>query len=75
MICNTGDEETKKHAYKTIEIPHSVDCLQGILTIIPMQLLSLHIAQLRKYDVSQTLLYLQTLASNSYAALDTKPQR
>jgi len=27
------------------------DCLQGILTIIPMQLLSLHIAELRKCDV------------------------
>jgi glucosamine--fructose-6-phosphate aminotransferase (isomerizing) len=51
VICNDGDEETRKHAYKTVEVPTSVDCLQGILTIIPMQLLSLHIAELRKCDV------------------------
>lgn len=51
VICNKGDEETKKHAYKVIEVPAQVDCLQGILTIIPMQLLSLHIAELRKCDV------------------------
>jgi glucosamine--fructose-6-phosphate aminotransferase (isomerizing) len=51
VICNKGDEETRKCAYKTIEVPASVDCLQGVLTIIPMQLLSLHIAELRKCDV------------------------
>jgi len=35
-----------------LEVPHTVDCLQGILTVIPMQLLSFHIAVLRGYDVS-----------------------
>lgn len=52
MICNTGDVETRMHAYKTIEVPEQVDCLQGILSVIPLQLLSLHIAELRKCDVS-----------------------
>ena len=47
-----GDEETKKLAYKVIEVPPQVDCLQGILTNIPMQLLSLHIAELRQCDAS-----------------------
>lgn len=51
VICNTGDEETKMHAYKALEVPPQVDCLQGLLTIIPMQLLSLHIAELRDCDV------------------------
>jgi len=51
VICTSGDEETKKCAYKTISVPSTVDCLQGILTIIPMQLLSLHIAELRNCDV------------------------
>ena len=32
-------------------MPHTVDCLQGVLTVIPMQLLSFHIAVLRGYDV------------------------
>ena len=52
MICNVGDTETRAHAYKTIEVPEQVDCLQGILTVIPLQLLSLHIAELRNCDVS-----------------------
>jgi len=39
------------HSYKTIEVPEQVDCLQGILTVIPLQLLSLHIAELRNCDV------------------------
>lgn len=34
-----------------MEVPHTVDCLQGVLTVIPMQLLSFHIAVLRGYDV------------------------
>ncbi|GIY90627.1 glutamine--fructose-6-phosphate aminotransferase 2 [Caerostris extrusa] len=32
-------------------VPHTVDCLQGILTVIPMQLLSFHIAVLRECNV------------------------
>lgn len=34
-----------------IELPHTVDCLQGILSVIPLQLLSFHLAVLRGYDV------------------------
>lgn len=41
-----------KNAYQTIELPHTVDCLQGILSVIPLQLLSFHLAVLRGYDVS-----------------------
>lgn len=48
--------ETQKHAYKFLDVPHNVDCLQGILTVIPMQLLSFHIAVLRGYDVSISVL-------------------
>lgn len=51
VLCAKNDEESKKYAYRTIEIPHSVDCLQGILTVIPLQLLSFHLAVLRGYDV------------------------
>ncbi|XP_076318123.1 glutamine--fructose-6-phosphate aminotransferase [isomerizing] 2-like isoform X2 [Tachypleus tridentatus] len=51
IICEKGDEETKKHAYNTLEVPHTVDCLQGILTVIPLQLLSYHIAVLRGCNV------------------------
>lgn len=52
IICNEGDEEVKSHAFRTLEVPKTVDCLQGIVSVIPLQLLSFHIAVLRGYDVS-----------------------
>ncbi|XP_058978638.1 glutamine--fructose-6-phosphate aminotransferase [isomerizing] 2 isoform X2 [Musca domestica] len=51
IICEEGDEETKAFCSRSLEIPRTVDCLQGILTVIPMQLLSYHIAVLRGCDV------------------------
>nr|CAD7586458.1 unnamed protein product [Timema genevievae] len=51
VICEKGDTETQSFASKTLEVPHTVDCLQGILTVIPMQLLSYHIAVLKGCNV------------------------
>lgn len=51
IICEEGDKETASHAFMTFEIPHTVDCLQGILTVIPLQLLAYHIAVLRGCNV------------------------
>ncbi|XP_063217488.1 glutamine--fructose-6-phosphate aminotransferase [isomerizing] 2-like isoform X5 [Bacillus rossius redtenbacheri] len=51
VICEKGDTETQSFSSKTLEVPHTVDCLQGLLTVIPMQLLSYHIAVLRGYNV------------------------
>ncbi|KAM9451704.1 glutamine--fructose-6-phosphate aminotransferase [isomerizing] 2 [Clarias gariepinus] len=51
ILCCKDDAESKKTAYKTIELPHTVDCLQGILCVIPMQLMSFHLAVVRGYDV------------------------
>lgn len=51
IICEKGDTETQTFASKSLEVPHTVDCLQGILTVIPMQLLSYHIAVLRECNV------------------------
>ncbi|XP_012938215.1 glutamine--fructose-6-phosphate aminotransferase [isomerizing] 2 isoform X4 [Aplysia californica] len=51
IICNANDLETQALAYKFLDVPHAVDCLQGILAVIPMQLLSYHTAVLRGYDV------------------------
>lgn len=51
IICNEGDKEVKSHAFRTLEVPKTVDCLQGIVSVIPLQLLSFHIAVLRGYDV------------------------
>lgn len=51
ILCCQDDPEMTKDAYQTIELPHTVDCLQGILSVIPLQLLSFHLAVLRGYDV------------------------
>jgi len=51
LVCEAGDEETKTMSSKCIEIPHTVDCLQGILSVIPLQLLSYHMAVLRGCNV------------------------
>jgi glucosamine--fructose-6-phosphate aminotransferase (isomerizing) len=51
LICNENDKEIHDLEEKKIEIPKTVDCLQGILSVIPLQLLSFHIAVLRGYDV------------------------
>ena len=36
---------------RSLEIPATCDALQGVLSVIPLQLLSMHIAELRKCDV------------------------
>ncbi|CAF0833968.1 unnamed protein product [Rotaria sordida] len=51
LICNDDDEELIKLENRRITVPRTVDCLQGILCVVPMQLLSFHIAVLRGYDV------------------------
>uniref|UniRef100_A0A8C1U478 glutamine--fructose-6-phosphate transaminase (isomerizing) n=1 Tax=Cyprinus carpio TaxID=7962 RepID=A0A8C1U478_CYPCA len=55
VICDKDDYETIKNSSRTIKVPHSVDCLQGILSVIPLQLLSFHLAVLRGFDVKTTV--------------------
>ncbi|XP_050297929.1 glutamine--fructose-6-phosphate aminotransferase [isomerizing] 2-like isoform X2 [Anthonomus grandis grandis] len=51
LICEEGDTETMSLANQHLAVPKTVDCLQGILTVIPMQLLSFHIAVRRGCNV------------------------
>lgn len=51
IICNENDDAIDDSKFKTIRVPHIVDCLQGILTIIPLQLLAYHIALIEGIDV------------------------
>jgi len=50
VICNEGDTSLA-NKYRTIAVPQTVDCLQGLLTIIPLQLLSYHLAVFHGVDV------------------------
>ncbi|XP_056102832.1 glutamine--fructose-6-phosphate aminotransferase [isomerizing] 1 [Rhinichthys klamathensis goyatoka] len=51
VICDKEDYETINNSSRTIKVPHCLDCLQGILCVIPLQLLSFHLAVLRGFDV------------------------
>lgn len=48
VMCN---EDAIPTGCKTIRVPRTVDCLQGIMSIIPMQLLAYHLAVRNGFDV------------------------
>ncbi|KAF8522568.1 L-glutamine D-fructose 6-phosphate amidotransferase [Hysterangium stoloniferum] len=50
IICNDDDDSIPPTA-KTIRVPKTVDCLQGILNVIPLQILSYHLAIKYGFDV------------------------
>ncbi|ODQ67178.1 isomerising glucosamine-fructose-6-phosphate aminotransferase [Nadsonia fulvescens var. elongata DSM 6958] len=49
VICNKGD--FKDHDLQTLEVPATVDCLQGLLNVIPLQLASYHLAVMKGFNV------------------------
>lgn len=51
IICNEGDSNVSQGKFKTIRVPQTVDCLQGVVNVIPLQLLSYHLAVLHGVDV------------------------
>ncbi len=51
MICNPGDEEFKTSQAEKIEIPKTVDALQGILNVIPLQLIAYWLAVMEGLNV------------------------
>jgi glucosamine--fructose-6-phosphate aminotransferase (isomerizing) len=52
-VASEGDEEIRKKADDVIYIPDTIDCLQPLLTVVPLQLLAYHIAVLRGCDVDK----------------------
>lgn len=44
VICNEGDEEFPSEKTEKIEVPQTVDCLQGVLNVIPLQLMAYWLA-------------------------------
>lgn len=44
VICNTGDAEFPGDKTDKIEVPQTVDCLQGLLNVIPLQLMAYWLA-------------------------------
>ncbi|KAI1334750.1 glutamine:fructose-6-phosphate amidotransferase [Xylariaceae sp. FL0016] len=51
VICNPDDEEFKANQAEKIEVPKTVDCLQGLLNVIPLQLMAYWMAVLEGLNV------------------------
>jgi len=51
VICNDDDDSVFLKNVKTIRVPKTIDCLQGLLNIVPLQLLSYHLAIKNGFDV------------------------
>ena len=53
FICEEDlTKDLSRFGDKILSIPPIVDCLKGILTVIPLQLMSFHLATLRGLNVS-----------------------
>ncbi|MDD5224253.1 MAG: glutamine--fructose-6-phosphate transaminase (isomerizing) [bacterium] len=52
-LVNEGDQEVAGRAEETITVPRTLEELQPLLNIIPLQLLAYHIAVIRGTDVDQ----------------------
>jgi glucosamine--fructose-6-phosphate aminotransferase (isomerizing) len=53
VITNTDDADVLADAHRVIQVPRVLDCLQPIINIIPLQLLSYHLATARGHDVDK----------------------
>ena len=51
VICNPDDEEFSANEAEKIEIPKTVDVLQGILNVIPLQLVAYWLAVMEGLNV------------------------
>lgn len=52
-IINKGDEQVKQMVNNFIEVPETLSCLTPLISVIPLQLLSYHIAVARGLNVDQ----------------------
>ncbi len=52
-IVSKGDETISRIADEVLEVPDTIECLEPLLTIIPLQLLAYHIAVCKGKDVDQ----------------------
>ena len=58
MICEEECvDDVSRFSSNVLTIPKTVDCLSGILTVIPLQLMSFHLAVERGCNVSLTDLF------------------
>lgn len=51
VICNPADEEFQSQEAEKIEVPKTVDVLQGLLNVIPLQLIAYWLAVMEGLNV------------------------
>jgi glutamine---fructose-6-phosphate transaminase (isomerizing) len=44
IICNTGDKEFPAEKVEKVEVPQNVDVLQGLVNVVPLQLMAYWLA-------------------------------
>jgi glutamine---fructose-6-phosphate transaminase (isomerizing) len=49
-MCHRDDEDIPS-GFRTVIVPKTADCLQGLINVIPLQLIAYHLAVLRGFDV------------------------
>jgi glucosamine--fructose-6-phosphate aminotransferase (isomerizing) len=52
-VVTEGDEQVKSMVDEVIEIPETLGCLAPLLSVIPLQLLSYHVAVAKGLNVDQ----------------------
>ena len=52
-IINEGDEQVKSMVKDYIEVPQTISCLTPLISVIPLQILSYHVAVARGLNVDQ----------------------
>lgn len=53
VICSQNDSNIIKLVKHTIQVPHTADCLQPIINVIPLQLLTYYIADIKKLNIDR----------------------
>ncbi len=53
VVATEGDQAIRKHSDHVIYIPDTVECLQPLLSVVPLQLLAYHAAVLRGCNVDK----------------------
>lgn len=51
VICNPNESECANDLVEKIEIPQTIDCLQGLLNVLPLQMISYWLAVKQGFNV------------------------
>ena len=65
VICNEDDEEFRNETCEKIEMPQTIDCLQGLLNVIPLQLMAYWMAIAENLNVDFPSKFSSGLLSSS----------